>query len=127
MDSARKQQLQQAYKMAPTFYGVIQIENLTTHKIFIDTAANLHNRWAFYQLNLNKNFYRNTPLQADWNATGSDNFAYTILWKKETTDVVNMRQTLKELKTKWLHQLEPFDDRGYNRRPNDWEEENHDH
>ncbi|WP_318766213.1 GIY-YIG nuclease family protein [Lactiplantibacillus carotarum] len=122
MESERKKQLQQAYKMAPTFYGVVQIENLTNHKIFIDTVPNLHNRWQFYQLNLNKDFYRNTPLQADWDAQGADNFAYTVLWKDDAADVLNMRATLKDLKLKWFHKLEPFDERGYNRRPKDWEE-----
>lgn len=124
MDSKRKQQLQAAYKMAPTFYGVLQIENQVNHKIFIDVVPNLHNRWAFYQLNLNKNFYRDAPLQADWNAQNGEHFTYTVLWKKDAADVTNMRATLKELKNKWLHRLTPFDDRGYNRRPTDWEETN---
>ncbi|CAJ1227852.1 GIY-YIG nuclease family protein [Lactiplantibacillus xiangfangensis] len=122
METERKKQLQKAYKMAPTFYGVIQIENNLTHKRFIDVVPNLHNRWQFYQLNLNKNFYRNTPLQADWNEQGADNFTYSVLWKAETADVTNMRATLKNLKDKWLHKLHPFDDNGYNQRPKDWEE-----
>lgn len=124
MDTEHKKQLQAAYKMAPTYYGVIQIKNLTNNKIYIDTVANLHNRWNFYQLNLNKNFYRNNPLQTDWNTQGIDAFEYTVLWKKDAADVQNMRQTLKDLKLKWFHQLRPFDDRGYNRRPKDWEETN---
>jgi len=125
MESNRKQQLQQAYKLRPTYYGVIQIQNRRNHKIFIDTAANLHNRWAFYQLNLNKDFYHGTPLQQDWQAQAGEDFDYQILWKKDAADVINMRQTLKDLKSTWLHRLQPFDEIGYNRRPKDWEQ-NHD-
>ena len=121
LQSERKQALQQAYKMAPTYYGVIQIKNERNQKIWIDTVPNLYNRWAFYQLNLNKNFYRNSPLQADWNELGADAFTYSILLKEDAADIPNMRATLKELKTKWLHQLQPFDERGYNQRPKDWE------
>lgn len=122
MDSNRKEELRQAYKLATTYYGVIQIENTRNHKIWLDTVPNIHNRWAFYQLNLNKDFYRNIPLQADWDAQNGEDFVYTVLWKEETVDVVNMRQTLKDLKVKWFKKLQPFDDRGYNRRPKDWEE-----
>ncbi|RRK10855.1 GIY-YIG nuclease family protein [Lactiplantibacillus garii] len=126
METERKKQLQRAFKMAPTYYGVIQIENQTNHKIFIDVVPNLHNRWQFYQLNLNKDFYRNTPLQADWNEQGAANFTYSVLFKEDTANVLNMRATLKALKNKWLHKLTPFDDRGYNRRPRDWEQTEND-
>jgi len=121
MQTEHRQALQQAYKMAPTYYGVIQIKNERNQKIWIDTVSNLHNRWNFYQLNLNKNFYRNSSLQTDWNELGADVFAYSVLFKEDTSDVQNMRATLKELKTKWLHQLQPFDEHGYNKRPKDWE------
>ena len=122
MQSAEKRVLQRKYKLTPTYYGVIQITNERNHKIWIDTVSNLHNRWAFYQLNLNKNFYRSNPLQTDWNQQTAADFSYQILWQKEATDVTNMRTTLKALKTKWLHDLQPFDDHGYNRRPKDWQE-----
>ncbi|MFC6164997.1 GIY-YIG nuclease family protein [Lactiplantibacillus dongliensis] len=126
MDTEHKKQLRAAYKLAPTYYGVIQIKNRRNQKIFIDTAANLHNRWHFYQLNLDKNFYRDTPLQLDWNSQAPTDFDYTVLWQAETADVTNMRQTLKTLKLKWLAKLKPFDDQGYNRRPKDWEDVQHD-
>ncbi|MCT3292987.1 GIY-YIG nuclease family protein [Lactiplantibacillus pentosus] len=123
MQPAEKHDLQQRYKLAATYYGVIQITNERNHKIWIDVVPNLHNRWAFYQLNLNKNFYRANPLQTDWNQQTPADFSYQVLWQKETTAVTNMRATLKELKNKWLHDLQPFDEHGYNRRPKDWQED----
>lgn len=121
MNSQQKQRLKAAYKFAPTYYGVIQIENTRNRKIFIDTVANLHNRWGYYQLNLNQNFYHGTPLQADWLKDGAAAFTYTVLWKADAADVVNMRQTLKTLQDKWLRRLTPFGDRGYNHRPRRWD------
>lgn len=117
MDAQRKKELMQAYKAAPTYYGVIQITNRQNGKIFIDTVPNIKNRWFFYQTNLNKNFYRNTPLQRDWNELGADQFSFQILWKKENDDVMNMHDELKQLKRKWLLKLQPFGERGYNKRP----------
>ena len=117
MDAQRKKELMQAYKAAPTYYGVIQITNRQNGKIFIDTVPNIKNRWFFYQTNLNKNFYRNTPLQRDWNELGSDQFSFQILWKKENDDVMNMHDELKQLKREWLLKLQPFGERGYNKRP----------
>ncbi|WP_235714804.1 hypothetical protein [Levilactobacillus namurensis] len=51
---------------------------------------------------------------------GPDAFAYTVLWRADAADVVNMRQTLKTLQDKWLRKLMPFDERGYNHRPLRW-------
>ena len=117
MDAQRKKGLMQAYKAAPTYYGVIQITNRQSGKIFIDTVPNIKNRLFFYQTNLNKNFYRNTPLQRDWNELGADQFSFQILWKKENDDVMNMHDELKQLKREWLLKLQPFGERGYNKRP----------
>lgn len=114
MDPQHRKELIQSYKAAPTYYGVIQITNQINGKIFIDTVANLHNRWYFYQTNLNKNFYRHTRLQADWNEYGADNFNFEVLWQKETTDVENMHTTLKQLKRTWFDKCQPFGERGYN-------------
>ena len=117
MDAQRKKELMQAYKVVPTYYGVIQITNRQNGKIFIDTVPNIKNRWFFYQTNLKKNFYRNTPLQRDWNELGADQFSFQILWKKENDDVMNMHDELKQLKREWLLKLQPFGERGYNKRP----------
>lgn len=102
-----KKELIQQYKATPTFYGVIQIKNNLTGETFIDVARNLHNRWGYYQTNLNGNFYHDTPLQDDWNRLGADNFSYAVLYKKDTADVDNLRQTLKDLKADWLEKCHP--------------------
>lgn len=107
MDKAQQKHLTQAYKLAPTKYGVIQIQNRTNHKRFIAAVPNIKNRWHFYQLNLDMNRYPGSDLQTDWNATGADNFDYSVLWEKDTTDVVSMRATLKTLREDWFAKLNP--------------------
>lgn len=114
MDAEKKKELIRNYKQAPTFYGVIQLKNNTNGKIFIETVPNTKNRWTYYQLNLNNNFYVGTPLQNDWNAQSGENFSYEVLWEKKTDDVTDMKRTLKKLKKEWFEKLQPFDDRGYN-------------
>ncbi|AKP65121.1 hypothetical protein FC99_GL001646 [Levilactobacillus koreensis JCM 16448] len=100
-------ELIQQYKSTPTFYGVIQIKNEQSGKTFIDVTPNIHNRWGYYQTNLNGNFYHDTDLQEDWNRLGADAFSYSVLWKKDTTGVDHLRQKLKELKQEWLDKCQP--------------------
>lgn len=102
-----RKELIQNYKAAPTFYGVIQIKNNQNGKAFIDVARNIHNRWGYYQTNLNGNFYHDTELQKDWNTLGVDAFTYSVLWKADVAEVDNLRQTLKDLKAEWLEKCQP--------------------
>lgn len=102
-----KKDLIQQNKLTPTFYGVIQIKNNQTGQTFIDAVPNIHNRWGHYQANLNNHFYHDTALQADWDRLGADAFSYSVLWKKDTTDVINLRHKLKDLKQEWLEKSQP--------------------
>ncbi|MFV0561308.1 MAG: GIY-YIG nuclease family protein [Enterococcus sp.] len=115
MDEKRKKQLQEEYRMMPTYYGIIQIKNEANGKIFIEAVPNIKNRWNYYKLNLNNNFYKNTPLQADWIIYNEEDFSFEVLWKKKTDDVVNMKEELKKIKKEWLEKLQPYDDKGYNK------------
>ncbi|WP_076652155.1 GIY-YIG nuclease family protein [Lacticaseibacillus paracasei] len=105
----------QAYKLQPTYYGVIQLTNTINHKIYIDAVPNLKGRWEFYKTNLNNHFYHQSPLQVDWDRYGESAFSFAILWKKKTDDVLNMRAELKHLKKIWFDKLQPFDESGYNK------------
>jgi ssDNA-binding Zn-finger/Zn-ribbon topoisomerase 1 len=115
MNSERKKELMQQYKAMPTFYGIIQIKNTKNGKIFIDAVPNTKNRWTFYKLNLENNFYSNTPLQQDWNTYGEAAFAYEVLWQKDSEKVSNMKAKLKKIKKEWFDQLQPFGEAGYNK------------
>jgi hypothetical protein len=107
MDKEHKKQAIQAYKLAPVEYGVIQIENTINHKCFIAAVPNIKNRWAYYQLNLNRGAYHDTEFQRDWDEMGASAFAYSVLWHKKTDDVLNMRAELKDLKAEWIKKVHP--------------------
>ncbi|MFD1432009.1 GIY-YIG nuclease family protein [Lacticaseibacillus yichunensis] len=116
MNEDRKTKIRD-YKLQPTYYGVIQLTNTVTHKIYIDAVPNTKNRWGYYQTNLNNHAYGQTALQRDWDEYGADAFTYKVLWEEKTDDVANLRHAVKLLKEEWLERLQPFDDRGYNTRP----------
>ncbi|EOL43850.1 GIY-YIG nuclease family protein [Enterococcus phoeniculicola] len=115
MNQERKKQLLEEYKTMPTYYGIIQIKNEKNGKIFIEAVPNIKNRWHFYKLNLDNNFYRNSLLQADWFTYKEESFSYEVLWKKKTDDVDNMKEELKKRKKEWLLKLEPYGEKGYNK------------
>ncbi|MHA3067221.1 GIY-YIG nuclease family protein [Lacticaseibacillus saniviri] len=120
MNKDEKKQKIQLYKQESTYYGVIQIKNSHDGKVYIDTVPNVKNRWHFYQLNLNRHFYRDTPLQRAWDEEGADAFTFEVLWQEKADDVINMRQTLKDLKIKWLNKLQPYNQNGYNQPPKEF-------
>ncbi|WP_288761345.1 GIY-YIG nuclease family protein [uncultured Lacticaseibacillus sp.] len=107
MSKDERKVLVQAYKMAPTYYGVIQIENTRNHKRFIAAVPNIKGRWDYYQVNLNNHKYGDTELQRDWDAMGADAFAYSVLFKEKTDDVLNMRAELKDLLAIWREEVKP--------------------
>jgi len=114
MDKQKKKEMKLEYKEMETFFGVIQIKNIENGKIFIDAVPNLRNRWHFYKLNLNNQFYINTDLQKDWNNYGEDHFVYDVLYKKEASKVENVRLEVKKIKDEWLEKLQPYGESGYN-------------
>ncbi|GKT03876.1 GIY-YIG nuclease family protein [Furfurilactobacillus sp. WILCCON 0119] len=114
MNPQRKQQLLDEYAQIKVYYGVIQIKNKQNGKIYIAAVPNLKNRWSFYQQNLDNGSFPVHQLQADWKTFGRENFEFTELYRKDAADVLNLRQTLKDLREEWLAKLQPFGDRGYN-------------
>lgn len=112
----RKKELKQQYKETTVEAGVFQIKNTTNEKIFIGSTRN------FRTLNgvkfmLKNNTHINKELQNDWNQLGQDAFTIEILEKlknNEDDPYYNEKEALGDLEEKWLEQLQPFGDRGYN-------------
>lgn len=112
----RKKELKQQYKETTVEAGVFQIKNKKNEKIFIGSTPN------FKTLNgvkfmLQNNGHRNKELQEDWNQLGQESFTIEVLEKlkrNEEDPYYNEKEALGELEEKWLEQLQPFGDRGYN-------------
>jgi len=114
----RKRAIQQ-YKQTPRPAGVIVIKNRINGKVFIDSSPNLDVAFNKHKAQLKFGSHRNRQLQQDWNQFGSENFSFEILEQLKLEDDVNYNYAddLKILRQIWLDKLQPFDDKGYHKKP----------
>lgn len=113
----RKKELKQLYKEIKVEAGVYQIKNTVNQKILIESSRNLKNfNGKLFQLKMGS--HRNTALQKEWNEFGEDCFVFEVLevLEKKETGYFDEKDALKKLEEKWLDKLQPFDERGYNKR-----------
>ncbi|HYG57722.1 MAG TPA: DUF2087 domain-containing protein [Symbiobacteriaceae bacterium] len=111
----RKAELKRLAKETKTEAGVFQIKNSRNGKVFVDTTRN------FKTLNgqefmLEMGSHKNRTLQQEWKEFGKEAFTFEVLevLDKPETGFFDEKDALKKLKAKWLEQLQPFGERGYN-------------
>ena len=116
----RKQELKQQYKETKIEAGVYQIKNTKNEKIFIESTMNLKTingkRFA-----LDMGAYQNKLLQNEWTEFGEEAFVFEVLEILEIPDegYFDAKDALKKLREKWLDELQPYGERGYNLRKPD--------
>jgi len=98
--------------------GVFQIRNKASEKIFIDSSIDVPGKINRHKFQLNAGLHRSRSLQEDWNEFGESAFHFETLEPVEPRsdpeyDYAADLETLKEL---WLEKLEPYGERGYNKR-----------
>lgn len=104
------------YKQTPREMGVYVIRNKINGKCFVASSRDIRARLNRHQMELASGRDRNLPLQRDWNEIGAGAFEF------ETLDVVDARDDpsydpgddLDTLEKLWIHEMEPFGDKGYN-------------
>lgn len=113
----RKKELKQLYKETTVEAGVYQIKNTKNGKIFIGSTPN------FKTLNglkfmLQNDGHKNNELQGEWKRFGKEAFTIDILeiLKKKDEPYYNEKEALADLEQKWLEQLQPYEERGYNQK-----------
>ncbi|NRD76661.1 GIY-YIG nuclease family protein [Bacillus sp. BRMEA1] len=113
----RKKELIRIYKEMPIEAGVYQIKNEKNEKIFIGSTKNVKTLNGVRHM-LETGTHVNKSLQEDWKLFGKDAFSFEVLeiLKKKEEPYYNEKEALKELEKKWVDQLQPFDERGYNRK-----------
>lgn len=113
----RRKELKQAYKENPRPMGVFQIRNQANGKILVASSMNLPGTFNSHRFQLNMNVHRNHDLQEDWNKQGADTFAFEILEELKTEELPQetWRDEVLELEKKWLEQLRPYGEVGYNK------------
>ena len=114
-----RKELKDEFKQLKFRMGVFDIRNLENGKIYVDTATNLDSIYNRHRLQLNFGNHPNEALQADWKALGEVHFKFEILGEIEQKEGENIdyAKELKLLEKLWLEELEPYEDKGYNRRP----------
>ena len=113
----RKKELSMQYKELETEAGVYLIKNQANDKIGVFSTPNLKTINGKL-LSLKSGGHMNRKLQSDWNEFGEVNFVFEVaevLEKKAEESPMGRKDRLKELETKWIKKLEPFDEKGYNK------------
>jgi hypothetical protein len=114
-----KKEIKEAYKKLKFRMGVFQIRNTVTGKIFVEGSTDLTAIWNRYRFALNLGGHTNEELQRDWKELGEDKFLFEILEEIEQkeTGTVDYAKEVRVLEGLYLEEMQPFDEKGYNRRP----------
>ena len=113
-----KKELKDEYKQKKLKMGVFQIKNIINSKIFIGSSLDLDAIWNRHKSQLQFRSHPNKELQKDWNEFGEENFTYAILAeiKQDEDKQIDYSKAVKELEDLYIDELQPYDDRGYNRK-----------
>lgn len=121
MDKESRKALRAAYKEQKTYMGVFQIKSQLNGKVYIGATNNLKSKWITLKMQLDSGRFANKALQADWKNFGPDTFTYEVLEQKSTEDMLDVKWEVKQMEKAWLKKRLPFEDKGYNTYPRDWD------
>ena len=111
-----KKELKQQYKEIKKEAGVYQIRNTKNGKILVVVTPELKTiNGKRFQLEVGS--HKNSLLQNDWNEYGKEAFVFEVLevLKEKEDGFLYEKSELKKLEEKWLKELMPYGERGYNR------------
>jgi hypothetical protein len=113
---AAKREYKESYRPA----GVFQLRNTIDGRLFVGSSANLPAISNRLRMQLDAGNYVMLPeLQRDWKELGGAAFVFETLEELEPPEGPGWDPSddLAALEQLWLEQLEPYDEKGYNRRP----------
>ena len=112
----RKKELKASYKEKKFKAGIYQIKNLVNKKLFIGESKDLESIWNRIKFQLNMGSHRVSELQKEWKEFGESNFVYEILEEIKEEKGLDMSRELKAAEQLYLDDLEPYGERGYNKK-----------
>ena len=120
----KKKELKREYRESHAPMGIYQIRCVANNKVFIGSALNLTGALNSSRFQLNAGNHPNKSLQSDWNEFGIDWFAFEILDELSATEGpdCDYRADLAFLEEFWLEKIQPYGERGYNKRKKGQEE-----
>lgn len=116
---ATKKELKDQYKQMKFPAGVFQVRNTRNNKIFVEGSVNLDAIWNRHRVQLNFGSHPNEELQKDWKEMGESNFVFEIIdtIDQEKEEIRDLGKEVKLLEAMYIGELQPFGEKGYNRRP----------
>ena len=114
-----KKELKEEYQRRKSRMGVYQIRNTANGRIFVGSSSDLDAIWNRYSFQLDMGSHQNAELQREWKAFGKAQFVYEVLGEIEQSDdpAVDLRKEVRMLEEMYLEELQPYGERGYNRKP----------
>lgn len=115
----RRKELARAYAETRRPMGVYRVRNLVNGRALVEASVDLPSALNRERAQLRLGAHPNAALQRDWNACGADAFVFEVLdtlSPPEDDEGYDPRDDLRALEGMWLEQLQPYDERGYNRR-----------
>lgn len=106
------------YKQSYVPMGILHIKNLSNGKIFIAGSKNLQGKLNSIRFQLDRDLHMKAGLQKDYIKFGKENFRFEILDYLEPKEdpQYDCTEDLTILEEMWLEKLQPFDERGNNKR-----------
>ena len=113
-----KKELKKQYKQTAQPMGVFQIRNSVNGKIFIGKSKNLKSALNSNMFQLETGTHMNKSLQKDFKLFGKKCFLFDVLDYLEPKEDKKYDYTddLKVLEEMWLEKLQPYNEKGYNKR-----------
>ncbi len=116
--SKTRKELKEEYRQMKFRMGIFAIRNLVNGKVYVAKATNLDLIWNREKFKLDSGGHPNTALQADWKQFGAENFAFEVLHELKQSDdpAVDERAELVALEALTIEDVQPFEEKGYNKR-----------
>ena len=118
--NAERKAIKREYKESYRPAGVFQVRNTENGRILVSSSPNLPAIFNRLRMQLDAGMYAYHPeLQRDWKTLGADAFAFEVLEELKPPEGPGWDPSddLAALEALWLEQLQPYDEKGYNRRP----------
>lgn len=117
----KRAELKWEYKNSRRPVGVYLIKCLANGKIFVDRSTNLTGMLNRRRFELKQGISNNKQLLADWKQYGEEQFVFEVLEEVKPSsegmqDLEVEGELAQELEAKWLEKLQPYGDKGYNKR-----------
>lgn len=117
----RRKKLIQEYKNRKPNMGIYQIRNKANGKIQVLSSLNLDGALSRFQFDLKMGLTMglwDKELKEDLAQYGPENFEFEVLDRLKPVEdsQYDYKEDLKALEELWLDKLQPYDERGYNKR-----------